>query len=80
MEKSGLNNFEELIPYRFVPALIAGLAYYLALKSPEAMDRIQMLKAMYDEAWQQATNEDRDRSPWRLIPAIGPASGGGGWY
>lgn len=80
MEKSGLNTFEELVPYRFYPALIAGLAYYVALKSPEAMDRIQMLKGLYEEAWAQATKEDRDRSPWRLIPAIGPATGNGGWY
>jgi len=59
------------IPYRFLPALIAGLAYYVALKNPEAADRIQMLKGFYEEQFQLAASEDRDRAPDRFIPYIG---------
>lgn len=58
------------IPFRFLPVFIAGLAYYSAIKLPEATDRIPMLKNMYDEAWQQASEEDRDRSPLRLVPRM----------
>ena len=59
------------MPFRFVPAIIAGLAYNLALKIPEAMDRVAMLKQLYDEAFQLATLEDRDRSAVRFVPRIG---------
>lgn len=56
------------VPFRFVPALIAGLAYHVALKTPESIDRIPMLKQMYDEAWQAASDEDRDKAPVRFVP------------
>jgi len=56
------------IPFRFLPAMVAGLAYYVALKIPEAAERIPMLKQMYDEAWQQASDEDRDKASWRIVP------------
>ena len=56
------------IPFRFLPAMVAGLAYYVALKIPEAETRIPMLKQMYDEAWQQASDEDRDKAAWRIVP------------
>lgn len=56
------------IPFRFLPAMVAGLAYYVALKIPESAERIPMLKQMYDEAWQQASDEDRDKSAWRVVP------------
>lgn len=72
--QSGANTVE--LPFRFVPAIIAGLAYYLALKSPESMDRIGMLKQMYDEAWDQAAREDRDKSPVRFVPLAGYLTGG----
>lgn len=65
------------MPFRFVPAIVAGLAYYLALKTPEAMDRVSLLKTLYDEAFQEAADEDRDRSPVRFIPHMGYL--GGGW-
>ena len=58
------------LPFRFVPAIIAGLAYQLAIKTPEAMDRVSMLKQLYDEAFQLATNEDRDRSAVRFVPRM----------
>ena len=59
------------IPFRFLPCVIAGLAYYLALKVPGGMDRLQILKQQYDEAWQLASDEDREKAPQRLVPRIG---------
>ena len=56
------------IPFRMMPALVAGLAYYLSLKVPGAESRTQMLKAMYDEAWELASTEDREKAPIRLVP------------
>jgi hypothetical protein len=56
------------IPFRFLPCLVAGLAYYLSLKVPEAATRIDMLKAAYDEAWQTAAYEDQDRAAVRFVP------------
>ena len=56
------------IPFRFLPAMVAGLAYHLSLKIPDAMQRTQMLKAMYDETWQNAADEDREKAPLRLAP------------
>jgi len=58
----------EDIPFRFQEALIAGLAYKLSMKIPPAMDRIAMLKAQYDEAWQLAADEDREKAPIRFVP------------
>ena len=74
---SGLNDMTEIIPYRFVPALIAGLAYYIALKNPEAMNRIDMLKGMYDEQWELAIRTDTEKAPLRLVPQIGLGYGNG---
>jgi hypothetical protein len=56
------------IPFRMLPAMVAGLAYHLSLKIPGAMERTPMLKAMYDEAWEQAADEDREKAPLRLAP------------
>ena len=56
------------IPFRFLPCMVAGLAYYLSLKIPDAMQRTMMLKQMYDEAWQQAADEDREKAPLRIAP------------
>jgi hypothetical protein len=56
------------IPFRFVNCLTAGLAYYLALKVPGGMERLQVLKAQYDEAWMTAADEDQERAAIRLVP------------
>jgi|SRR5215813_4660201 len=58
------------LPFRFVPAMIAGLAYYLALKSPDpaASARIPGLKAAYEEQFVLAGDEDRDRASVRWVP------------
>ena len=56
------------VPFRFVNCLTAGLAYYLALKVPGGMERLQVLKAQYDEAWMTAADEDQERAAIRLVP------------
>lgn len=56
------------IPFRFLPAMVAGLAYYLSLKIPGALERSQMLKAEYEEAYQLAADEDREKASLRLVP------------
>jgi len=56
------------VPFRFVPCLAAGLAYYIALKVPEGLARLDILKAQYDEAWNNAANEDQDRAAVRFVP------------
>ena len=54
------------LPFRFYPCLVAGLAYYLARK--RAPERIQLLKAVYEEEFQRAAEEDEDRVPLRIVP------------
>lgn len=56
------------VPFRFVPCMVAGLAYYIALKVPGGMERLQVLKAQYDEAWMTAADEDQERAALRLVP------------
>lgn len=56
------------IPPRFVPALVAGLAYYIAMKKPEAVMRVAPLKQVYDEQFELAAGEDRDRSSVTFVP------------
>jgi hypothetical protein len=54
------------MPFRFYPCLAAGLAYYIALK--RAPNRVQMLKAVYEEEFERAATEDRDRSSFNVVP------------
>ena len=54
------------LPFRFYPCLAAGLAYYIAMK--KAPDRITMLKAVYEEEFERARTEDRDRSSFNVTP------------
>ena len=56
------------VPFRFLPCLVSGLAYYLALKVPGGMERLQTLKLQYDEDWDRASTEDRDKSAVRFVP------------
>ena len=58
------------IPFRFLPCLVSGLAYYLAQKIPGAYDRVPMLKAAYDEDWQRAADEDREKASVYLRPRV----------
>lgn len=59
------------IPHRFVPALVAGLAFSLAMKKPDLADRVPFLKQEYMEQFALAAEEDRDRSSLWIIPAVG---------
>ena len=54
--------------FRFLPCLVAGLAYHIAIKTPDLMPRIQMLKQIYDEAFEIAAGEDREKAPVRFVP------------
>ena len=56
------------IPFRFLPCMVAGLAYHLSKKIPGALERTQMLKAEYEELWQQAADEDREKAALRIAP------------
>jgi hypothetical protein len=61
--------FEQDIPYRLLPALVAGLAYYMSMKKPEVdPNRIAMLKADYEQQFQLAADEDRDKASVRFVP------------
>jgi hypothetical protein len=68
LQDAGSGTTTQDIPFRMLPPLVAGLAYYMSLKIPGALDRSPMLKAMYDESWQQAADEDREKAPLRLAP------------
>ena len=54
------------VPFRFYPCLAAGLAYYISMK--KAPDRVQLLKAVYEEEFERARTEDRDRSSFNVTP------------
>jgi hypothetical protein len=56
--------------FRFFPCLVAGLAYYIAMKIPELADRIPMLKQAYEEQFMLAAGEDREKTPARFVPRI----------
>ena len=56
------------VPFRFYPCLAAGLSYYLAIK--RAPDRIQLLKAVYEEEVERAMTEDRDRASFNVQPSL----------
>lgn len=65
----GVNDAD--VPFRFLPALVAGLAYHLALKVPGGLERLPVLKTQYDEAMQAAMDEDRTKTSLRLVPDAG---------
>jgi hypothetical protein len=56
------------VPFRFIPCMAAGLAYYIAGKIPEGAERIMMLKQQYDEAWELAAYEDHEKAAIRFVP------------
>jgi hypothetical protein len=63
---NGINTQD--IPFRFLPCLVAGLAYYLSMKLPEALPRVEMLKMSYEEQWALASSEDREKASLRIAP------------
>lgn len=58
------------IPFRFLPAMVAGLAYHLSMKLPDALPRIEMLKAVYEETLTYAQDEDREKAAIRIAPRM----------
>lgn len=68
IQDSGYGANTQDVPFRFLPAMTAGLAYYLALKIPGGLMRLPELKAQYDEAWLLAADEDREKTSVRLVP------------
>lgn len=58
------------MPYRFIPALVAGLAYHIATKKPAAMQRVPFLKQEYEEQFRLAADEDRDRASVFFLPDV----------
>ena len=71
LEDTGGATYTPDIPYRFIPALTAGLAYRLAMKNPEAASRLASLEAEYEKQWLLASEEDRDKAGFYVRPAIG---------
>jgi hypothetical protein len=63
--------------FRFLPCVVAGLAYYIAMKVPELMGRLDMLKAVYEEQFKLAAGEDREKATLRLAPRMSYIGGGG---
>ena len=63
---NGVNTMD--MPFRFLPCMVAGLSYYLALKVPGGAERLGVLKQQYDEAWALASEEDREKAAVRFVP------------
>lgn len=69
IQDAGTGTYVQDIPFRFIPCMVAGLAYQLSTKLPDVdPTRIMMLKADYNETFQLAADEDRDKSPIRFVP------------
>ena len=58
------------VPSRFMPALVSGLAYHIAMKKPEAAGRVELLKQVYEEEFMTAAGEDREKAPVRFVPRM----------
>ncbi len=71
IEDAGANTNNYDVPDRFLPALVAGLAFNLAVKKPEAIQRVQPLKQLYDETFGLAADEDRSRANTFILPYVG---------
>lgn len=71
MYDAGNGTNVEDIPFRFQNCMVAGLAYMLSIKLPDiSPERVMMLKAQYDEAWELAAGEDREKAPDRFVPRM----------
>lgn len=58
------------VQFRFLPCLVAGLAYYIAMKDPALAERVPMLKTIYDEQFDLAAGEDREKASVRFVPRM----------
>jgi hypothetical protein len=69
LQDAGTGVTEQDIPFRFLPCMVAGLAYYIAMKKPEVdPNRVMALKALYEEQFQLAADEDREKASIRFVP------------
>lgn len=71
IQDAGSGAIDQDIPFRFLNAMVAGLAYYLSIKLPDVPpERIAMLKADYEQQFQFASEEDREKTTLRVVPRI----------
>jgi hypothetical protein len=70
MEDAGSGVETPDVVFRFYPVLVAGLAYHLAMKDANLADRIELLKQVYDEQFNMAASEDREKASWFLTPKL----------
>lgn len=78
IQDAGSGTYVQDIPFRFIPCMVAGLAYQLSTKLPDMdMNRIPMLKADYEQQFQLAADEDREKAPIRFVPRMSFYGGGG---
>jgi hypothetical protein len=69
IQDAGTGTSIQDIPFRFIPCMVAGLAYLLSMKLPDVdPQRVMGLKAEYEQQWEMASAEDRDTSPLRFVP------------
>ena len=69
MQDAGNGTTVQDIPFRLIPCMVAGIAYYLSLKLPGVdAGRVGLLKADYEEQWMLASSEDRETAPLRIVP------------
>ena len=69
IQDAGTNGaVEPDIPFRLLPCMVAGLAFYLSQKLPDALPRMQFLKQEYEEQWLMASTEDREKAASRFVP------------
>lgn len=68
LQDAGNGRNEQDIPFRLMPCLVAGLAYYIAMKLPDGQARLDRLKLDYEEQWMMSSAEDREKAPMRIAP------------
>jgi hypothetical protein len=68
IQDAGNGATEQDIPFRLLPCMVAGLAFYMGQKIPEAQPRLQFLKSEYEEQWLMASTEDREKAAVRFVP------------
>jgi hypothetical protein len=68
MQDAGNGTTTQDIPFRMLTCMVAGLAYYIAMKLPEGQSRVERLKLDYEEQWLLASSEDREKAAIRLAP------------
>lgn len=68
IQDAGNGTTTQDVPFRFLPCLVAGLAYYLAMKIPGGEMRLPILQAEYERQWMLASDEDREKATLRIVP------------